>query len=181
MVRIFNVEYNKEEEKIVAVSGLSGALVGLLIGGLLSYWIGFFTNLNLATTDLIEWAVFLIKLGSIMVTMCCVVTFTISILLCRIGNCANSMQARKKMIRGALLFPLIMAYAFLVMGIVFIPLDAFLLQYLSPFLIVSVGALVFFPFAIIFLAVVLPDTPAGKGLRRFIRRLGRGGKKEREH
>jgi hypothetical protein len=161
------MRYTKEEERIIAVSGLLGTFTGLLLGVLLSYWIGFFTNLDLATTDLIQWAGFLLKIGSIIVTICATVAFTVCILLSR-----NLIQeAVKRMIPGILLFPLIISYAFLIMWLVFVPLNALLLQHLSPFLVASVGALVFFPFVVVFVALVMPDTPVGKMLRRFVRRL----------
>jgi hypothetical protein len=183
MVQILTVEYTKEEEKILAISGLLGTFSSLLIGVLLSYWTGLFTNLNLTATDLIGWTVFLLKIGSIMVTICLTTTFAACILLCQKGNYTLSLQeVGKRMIPGISLFPLSMIYAFLVMGLVFVPLNAFLLQYLSPFLIMSVGALVFFPFMIAFAAILLPDTPAGKALRRFLHSStrGRSKKKERE-
>jgi hypothetical protein len=167
MVQILTTKYTKEEERIIAISGLSGTFAGLLLGVLLSYWIGFFTNLDPAITDPIGWAALLLKIGSIIVAICAATTFAICVSFSK-----NSIQkALKRMIPGILLFPLIISYTFLVMWLVFVPLNILLLQYLSPFLVTSVGALVFFPFVVVFVAFVMPDTPVGKALRRFVRRL----------
>lgn len=171
IVQILTVKYTKEEERIIAISGLLGTFAGLLLGALLGYWIGFFTNFDLANTGLIGWADFLLKIGSIIITICVMVTSIVCVLLSR-----NLIQkAGKKMIPGILLFPLIISYTFFVMWLVFVPLNVFLVQYLSPFMVVMIGALIFFPFMIAFAAIILPDTPVGKALRRFLplRKKGR--------
>jgi len=178
MVHIFNVEYNKEEEKILGISGFVGIFFGIPAGILLCYWIGLFANVNLASNDIIGWTVFfLFKMGSIIIAITWATTFVLHILLFRRRNWMLSRGNVERMLLSTSLVPLIFAYTFSIFGLVFVPLNAFLIQYLNPFLVMSVGALVFFPFAIVFLAIVLPDTPAGKGLRRFMRRLAKRGKR----
>jgi hypothetical protein len=161
--------YTKEEENILTISCLTGLLVGLPSSLLLSYQAGFFTNVALAADDTIGWTFFYLKLGSIVIPICWGTAIVVCVLLCRRRGLTKTAQKAWKMIFATLLIPLISAYAFLVEGFVFVPINASLAQYVTPSLLMSITALLAFPFMILAGAIVLPDTRAGKALRRYVR------------
>jgi|YelNatPaOPRAMG01_1025707.scaffolds.fasta_scaffold23838_2 hypothetical protein len=180
MVQILTVKYTKEEERILAVSGFIGMLFGIPAGILLCYCVGFFANVDLVANDIIGWTMFLYKIGLIIILLIWTTSFVLQVLFFKRRNWTLSKQNIKRMLLGTLLVPLIFTYTFLVFGLIFVPLNAFLIQYLSPFMIVMIGALVFFPFMIAFAAIILPDTPAGKVLRRFLHLSKKEGSKSKE-
>jgi len=78
-----------------------------------------------------------------------------------------TVDLKRKMV-GALIFPLFLAYDFLVLGLVIFPFCFFLLQYISYAWTLYVGSLTLLPFLIIEGALFLPESRAGRGLRGLI-------------
>jgi hypothetical protein len=179
MVQIGPIKYDKDEEVILATSFLSGIFSGLLFGLPLGHMLGFLENPP-AIGDSFGWTVVFLKVGIVLMSIGWPTTIITSLLLCKRKHKSSSRRDIDKFLFASLLVPITTIYTFLVAGFIGTPIDALLVPYLGPIATWGIGALVFFPFLILFIAIIGPDSKPGKALRRFIRRLKRGGKKERE-
>jgi hypothetical protein len=171
MVHILTVNYNKKEERILIVSNVLGICIGIPAGLLLGYWIGFLRDLKLAAASSIGWAVFIFKIGSTVIPLSWATTIALCLLFFRRRNEVQSKRMIERIVPGTLFFPLTMAYSFLVEGLVIFPVCFLLFPYLNPVLTMYVGALALLPFMVLIVAMLLPETPAGKRLRHYIERL----------
>lgn len=182
MVQILTVQYTKEEERIVMASSILGIFVGIPSGLFLGYLMGFFTDIKSAAFSSIGWAALILKIGLTTLPLSWVATTAICLLLSRKKNVAQSKAKIERMIPGTLFLPLTLTFGFLVMALVIFPLCFLVLDYINrPITAMIIGAVALLPFVIIIIASLLPETPAGRALRRFIRRLKGKQKNEREY
>jgi hypothetical protein len=179
MVQLLTIKYTKEEERLLLISNLSSVFIGIPIGLLLGYWIGFFANVELAASSSVGWTIFWLKADLTLAPITWITSFTTCFLVHNKTKAAGPMQVGR-MFPGTLIFPLTMAYSFLVMALAILPLCSLLQRYINFLLTEFVGALVFLPFVILVGAVLLPETRAGKGLRRFRHSTRRPKKKATE-
>jgi hypothetical protein len=170
MVRLLTVKYDKEEERVLLTSNVLGVLVGIPTGVLIGYLIGLFNNLKVATASSTGWTMLWLQTGLIIVPICWMATLATSLYLNNKENPSDSMQTRK-MVPGTLIFPLTIGYGFLVTGLVIFPLVDLLTPYITATIAMLVGLVVLFPFVIMMIALILPETPAGKSLRRRAHRV----------
>ena len=173
MVQIGPIKYNKDEEAILTRSILLATFVGFPLSLLLSYWFNLLTNPRLAPSDSFGWAAFYFRIGSVVMVTCWGITVVTSLSFYKKRRKLNSKRNIGRIIFASLLVPMTLTYMFLFLGFIFVPLSAFLIPYLDPIAIWGIGALVFFPFLILFIAIVGPDSKPRKILNRSFRRLKR--------
>lgn len=170
MVQIGPIKYNKDEEAVLTRSILLSTFLGFPSGLLLNYWFGFLVNPGLAANDSLGWTIFYFKVGSVIISVCWLITAVSSLLLYKRKRKTRSKRDIGRILFASLFVPIALIYTFLVAGFIGISVNAFLVPHLGPITTWGIGALVFFPFMILFIAIVGPDSKPGRALRRFIRR-----------
>jgi MFS family permease len=182
MTQILTVKYTKEEETVVLLSNVLGISVGIPLGLLLGYLMGLFTDMMSAAFSSIGWAIFTLKIGLATVPLSWAATIAICFFFWKKKNWIQSKQETRRMIPGTLVFPLTLVFGFVVMAFIIFPLCFLVLDYTNrPLTGFVVGSLALLPFMIIIIAILLPDTPAGKALRRFTHRLKRKHENDRKY
>ena len=172
MVQLLTAKYNKAQEDILVSSNFLGVFVGGIGGLVISYLIGSFSNFNLTVNSITLSIIFALKLDFVISPLSWAITSGMCIRYLRKNGNGEWKKEFAKMIPGTLLFPLAVAYAFAVMGLVVLPLYVILLPYIgNAALDMYLGLLIFFPFMAFGVAVLLPESPAGRVLRTFIHRL----------
>jgi MFS family permease len=178
MVQILTVKYTKEEERAVVASNILGILVGIPIGLLLGYLTGFFPDMESAAASSIGWAIFIFKIGSIGLPLSWAATTAICFLLWNKKRVTLSKAEIKRIIPGTFFLPLGLTFGLLVMALIVFPLCFLVLDYINrPITGMIIGALALLPLMIVIGGILLPDTIAGKALRRFVHRSKRSNKK----
>jgi len=176
MVRLLTAEFSKEEEKVIWTSNVLAVTIGVPATLIIGYLSGLFSNLKLSAATSYEWTVFLLKTAAIVVPACWIATTVISFLLFKKRKNEFSIDTRR-MIVGTLVFPLGLTYDFLILGLIIFPFCFFLFQYLNYGWTLYVGSLSLVPFLIFEFALFLPESRAGKALRRSVRRSERAARK----
>jgi hypothetical protein len=171
MVQLLTTKYNGEEEQILMISNPLGICMGSAVGVLIGYLIGLFSNLRLVVYSSTRWSVMWLKTGSIVCPLSWVMTFGVCLLFLKKSNAEHWKQETRRMIPGTLFLPLSITYAFVVMGLVIFPLFFLLVPYITPGFAMIVGLIAFLPFFALGVAIILPESPAGKALRKSIQRL----------
>jgi hypothetical protein len=170
MTQILTIRYTKKEEKLAMIANSLGVLVSIPPTSLIGYALGLFSDLKVAAFSSVRWAILMLEMGSIMFPIGWLATTAICFRLFRTGK--NAMPNRK-MILSTLILPLTLMYAFVVCGLVIFPLVFLMLDYINrPLTGLIVGLLAMLPFCILWGGVLLPESRAGKALRRLNRRSG---------
>lgn len=183
MTQILTTKYTKEEERIILISNVLGISIGSPIGVLLGYVFGFYADITSAAFLSTGWTALLLKTSLTVVPFSWVITILICFFLWNEDENAQSKQKVNRVFPGTLLLPLALASSLFVMALIIFPLCFLVLDYTNrPITGMIIGALILLPFEAITVAILLPDTPAGKALRRFLHpsTRGRSKKKERE-
>jgi len=172
MGQILMVKYTNEEERIVLGLNVLGISIGIPLGVGLGFLLGFFNDITSAAFSSVEWTLLMLKSGSVIVPLTWIGTITVFFLFWKRRNGRQFRQEIKKEFVGTLFLPLTIAFGFLVLALVIFPISFILLEYINrPLLVMLIDLLVFLPFVILFGALILPETPAGKALRRYAYRL----------
>lgn len=171
MVQLLTAKYDEEDERILMASNALGVCVSVVVGVLIGYVIGLFSNLTPGVHSSTAWTVWSLKMGLIISPPSWGMTLGVCLLFLKKRNIGHWKQEIGRMIPGTLFLPLGVAYAFVVMGLVVLPLCSLLLPYINPVLAMFVGLLVFLPFMLFGGAIVLPESPGGKALRKSVHRL----------
>jgi hypothetical protein len=173
MVQLLTTKYNEEEGSVLIVSNLLGFCISAIVSALICYLVGLFSNIRSTAHSLTRWTIWLFKVGSIWCPLSWLLTLGLCLLFLQKSNVGQWRHNVRRMIPGTLFLPLGLTYSFVVMGLVIFPLDSFLSPYITPGLAMFVSLIALFPFVVLGGAIVLPEGPAGKALRKFIRRLQR--------
>jgi MFS family permease len=174
MTQILTMKYTKEEERIVVISNILGIFVGIPLGLLLGYFLGFYTDIRSAAFSSIGWAMLILKTGATTLPLSWIATVAICLKLFKKKNEIRSAEKIRKIIPGTLLLPLALTSGFVVLALIIFPLCFLVLDYINrPITAMIIGALALLPFMIFIGALLLPETPAGKALRRYIHRTKR--------
>jgi MFS family permease len=176
MVQLLMAEYSKEEEKVLLISNVSGVCIGVPAAVLISYLFGFFSDWTLAAATSYGWTAFLLEIAAIIVPACWIVITVICFFLFKKHKKEFSIDF-KRMMLGTLILPVFLAYDFLIIGLIVFPFCIFLLQYFSYLWVFYIGSLALIPFLIFGGALFLPESRAGKALRRSLRRSERATRK----
>jgi uncharacterized protein YacL len=171
MVQLLTTKYNEEEGRILMISNPLGVCMSVMVSVLIGYLIGLFSNLRSVVDSPTKWSVMWLKTGSIISPLSWVMTFGVCLLFLKKSNVKRWKQDVRRMIPGTLFLPLGITYAFVVMGLVIFPLFFLLVPYINPVFAMYVGLIAFLPFFALGAAMILPESPAGKALRRFVHRL----------
>ena len=180
MVQIGPIKYDKEEEAILTRSLLLGILFGLPLGILLNYVLGFPTVPKQIPSD------FLYLLSSLFAMLMSFLGFGwIVMIVLSVCFLKKKQQILSRQNIGRILFatiiafPVLLFYAALIFSAVHVPFNTFF-AWLGFTTLYWIGALLLFPFIILFIAIVGPDSKPGKILHRFIRRLERSVKENED-
>jgi hypothetical protein len=180
VVQVGWVKLNKEEEVILVKSYLLGLLLGLLLGFALNYLLGFPTMPKQLPSSFLEQLA-----SSFLTSMSFEGLGWITTILLFLHFFRKRQQCRfegdvyRILSASFILFPVLLFYAASIYCAILIPFNTFF-AWLGYRVLYGIGALLFFPFMIIFVAIFVPDSKPGKALRTFLSRSKRGGKKERE-
>jgi hypothetical protein len=148
------IEYNKEEERIIAESWVLGILVGVSLGVIVAI---FFNMLQkMALQDPFGWLAANMPLFICIGGFWWLTTAIFSIALWR--KAGTSFWGNvEKVLFPTLIIPIIWIYGLPIMAFIFNPLTDFLLQYCSPYGTFWIGAGVFLPFMLLYVYMILPD------------------------
>jgi hypothetical protein len=171
MVQLLTTKYNKEQERLLMASNALGVCTSAVIGVLIGYMTGLFSNLKPGAYSSTVWTIWSLGMGLIISPLSWVVTLGVCVLLLKKKDIGRWKHEIGRMIPGTLFLPLGVAYAFVVMGLVILPLCSLLLSYINSVLAMEVGLLAFLPFMLFGATIVLPESPGGKALRKSIHRL----------
>jgi|YelNatPaOPRAMG01_1025707.scaffolds.fasta_scaffold57201_2 hypothetical protein len=172
MTQILTTKYTKEEERVILISNVLGISIGTPIGVLLGYALGFYADIKSVAFLSTEWTVLLLKTSLTVVPFSWIITILICFFLWNEDENAQLKQKVNRIFPGTLLLPLPLAFSFFVMALIIFPLCFIVLDYTNrPITGMIIGALTLLPFVAIIIAILLPETPAGKALRRFRHRL----------
>lgn len=175
MVQVGWVKFNKEEEVILVKSYLLGLLLGLLLGFALNYLLGFPTMPKQLPSNFLE------QLASWFLTSMSfeglgwITTILLFLHFFRKRQQRGFEDVYRILSASFILFPVLLFYAASIYCAILIPFNT-LFAWLGYRVLYGIGALLFFPFMIIFVAIFVPDSKPGKALRNFSSRS----KKRRE-
>lgn len=167
MIQIGPVKYIKKEENTILESILSGFLFGIPSGLLLIYSAGLLKRVTPAADDAVGWTAVLLEWCLIFVATCWTTAIITSILVSR-RNGFESKRQIGKMVFGTVLVPLAWILAGLVAGLVATPIDAFLYRSFGITHTHAIDALIFAPFVVLSVSIIVPNSRPGKALRGFI-------------
>lgn len=180
LVKIGWVRFRKEEEVILVKSYLLGSFLGLLLGFALNYVLGFPTMPKQLPNSLLK------QLASLSLTFMSFLGFgwiamiLLSLYFFKKGQWVKSEKDAYRILSSSfILFPVLLFYVASIYCTILIPFNTFF-AWLGFRILYGIGALLFFPFMILFIAIFVPDSKPGKALRRSIRRLKRSIRKGRE-
>jgi MFS family permease len=180
VVQVGWVKFSKEEESILVKSYLLGLFLGLLLGFAFNYLLDFPTMPKQLPSSFLE------QLASSFLTSISFEGFgwiTTILLFLYFFRKKQQSQFERDVYRilsaSFILFPVLLFYAASIYCAILIPFNTFF-AWLGFRILYGIGALLFFPFMILFIAIFVPDSKPGKALRRSIRRLKRSIRKGRE-
>lgn len=144
-----------EADRLRALSSLSGEIFGILLGVPTSIGLGLLSGfVEVPRGDSVRMLIEGFFFFSFTILFGCLIAFVCSLYLWRrrkrkidFGNCVLS----------SLTVLFLWIYVILIMAFIFEPLNAFLLQYFTPVSVFWKGALVFFPFMLLFGYVLFPS------------------------
>lgn len=174
-LKIGSVKYDKIETVILGKSFLSGLLIGFPSGIFLNYIFGFPTlpklEQALAPTDLLGWTITLFITGISFGSLWLVTTVGLYLLLMRRHGVSYSLNNVGRFLLAIfVLFPVLITYIALIVSAIIMPFS-YAFSWLGFVKLFWLGMLLFLPFAILFGATIMPDSPAGKFLRHRMRVL----------
>jgi len=171
MVQIGWVKFKKEEETVLTRSYILGLFLGLLFGIPLNYALGFPTMPKQITSSFLEQLVSLFLTLMSFEAFGWVSTILLALYLLKKNQRDISKTDVSRILSASIiLFPVLLFYTALIYCAIVVPLNIFF-AWLSFRTLYAIGALLFFPFVILFIAIIGPDSKPGKALRRFIHRF----------
>lgn len=159
-MQIGPVKYSKMEENILVLSFLLGMVIGLPLGILMNYMLGFPTIPKTAPNGFIDW--FIVSFTLPLSWFCLWWLFAILLMVWfyRRKDLLKSRQDIARIFLVQFMFPCLLLYMALVFSLIIIPID-YSLSFLDPIVLPGVlrliGLLVMLPFMVIFIAIVSPN------------------------
>jgi hypothetical protein len=166
MIQIGPLKYIKKEESTVLASFVLGFLVGGPVGLVFSMSIGVLKKVAPVSSST-GWTLVLLGATWILMLTCWTVAVVTSVLVSR----RNGFQSKReigKMIFGTVLVPLSWLLIVSVIGLVSTPIDELIFISFGISSTYTIDFLVFLPFVVLCVAIIIPDSRPGKALRRFI-------------
>lgn len=159
-MQIGPVKYAKTEENLLVKSFVIGMVLGLPLGILANYMLGFPTIPNKAPNGFVDWFVVSFTLPLSWLCLCWLFAIILSVWFYKRGDMLKSRRDIAKILLAQLMFPILLLYVALIFSLILIPID-YSLSFLDPLVLPGVlrliGLLVMLPFMVIFIAVVSPD------------------------
>lgn len=173
-MRVGWVKFSKEEEKLYTQSLFFGTFSGFTVGTFVFILTVLPAIPRKPPENLLEWMRILFVLFAIL-TAFGWLTSTAFAYLRHVSDKGRGPSLRFSRIAVAIFvtFPAVLTYAALVSLLVLIPFNDYFSQWLSPGALYSLGMMLVFPFVILFIAIVLPDSRPRKILNRSLRKIRR--------
>lgn len=151
------IKYDKHEEKIFTKSLYLSILIGSPLGILINFLLGFPTVPKKAPINIIEWVtVDVLSITCIFGIWWILIMGASSFLLYKSERGITSWRIVGKNLVSFIIILIGLLCMISVLTIIYLPLDAFLLQFYSPYATFWYGILVATPFVILFLYIALP-------------------------
>jgi len=174
-LQIGPVKYDEIEGMILANALLLGFLIGLPSGIITNYMLGFPTvpSPEQPPTDFLGWTTLSFVVIMSIESLSLLITTGLCVLLLKKYEAKYSVKTVGKFLLAIFVFfPVLVIYVALVFSAVIVPFN-YAFPWLGFVKIFWIGALLLLPFMILFGAIIMPESPAGKFLRRLIRKLRR--------
>ena len=164
VIQIGPLKYVKKEESTVIASFISGFLVGGPMGLALSMSIGILKRMTSPPSGT-GWAPVLLGTTWVLMLICWAVAATTSVLVSK-KNRFHSKREIGKMLFGTVLVPLSWLLIILIIGLISAPIDEIIFNSFGVSSTYTIDVLVFLPFVMLCVAIIVPDSRPGKALRR---------------
>jgi hypothetical protein len=173
-MQIGPIKYSKDEEALLGRAFAVGLLVGVPVGLFVNFILGFPMFPRQMPVDFLDWFFTGVKLLGSLVGFWWILSTVLSLVFYhRSKKLVSSWQKGLRAMFAMMLIPFIVLYVAFVFSIISVPVNLFLLPLVPSPLIRALSYLLFLPFVIFFVAVLLPETYVGRRLRRFLHRLKR--------
>ena len=154
-MQIIPADYGKEEERVFAKSLILG-LFGIPLGFVIAISFGFLNKE--VPQDPIGWLVVSAPLYATVFTFWWLATIICSFGFWSRERKKGSWKNLKRVLSPTLVIPLLWLYVSFLFAFIFNPFNSFFLQYYNPISVFWLGALVFLPFMLMFVYVVIPHS-----------------------
>jgi len=159
-MRIGSVEYEKDEVAIIARAFIIGLLIGLPLGAIVNYALGFPTIPGHTSTDFFEWVSVFFSTSMSLFGLWWVITMIFTFVSYSKQELLESFRSVGKVLLAMILFPAILMYMALILGLFIVPVAYFLSSMdplVLPIVLRPIALFIILPFMIIFFALVFPD------------------------
>jgi hypothetical protein len=169
-MRIGSIEYGKNEVTIIAKAFSIGLLLGLPLGAIVNYALGFPTIPKHLPTDFFEWVAVFFSTSMSLFGLWWVIAMIFTFVSYSTQELLQSFRSVGKVLLAMILFPAILMYMALILGFLIVPVAYFLSSMdplVLPIVLRPIALFIMLPFMVVFFALVFPDFR--KRIRRQLR------------
>jgi len=165
------VMYSKEEETIIGRSFLLGMIFGVPLGVFVNFVLGFPTIPEQMPTGLFDQFIMFTLLLTSILGFWWLLSTALSFIFYNAKALTLSWRNIGRILFAMLTIPYIIIFVPFVYSAFFVPMYGLLYPSLPILLVRTLGFILFLPFVLVFIAIVMPESKARKSINRLFRRL----------
>jgi hypothetical protein len=169
-MKIGRLNYSNEEVAELSRAAVFGLLAGIPAGIAINILTRFWSFPNQWNADFFAWFFTIASFLGEAIVFWWGLSSVLALLFYRRSQNELSWHEALRLLLAMMLIPFGILYVALIYSFVIIPFYLLLLPFLPSFLLRALGYLLFLPFVYLFIVVLLPESKAGKDIRRLSRR-----------